>query len=214
MGANRFISIPKYYKNIEELEFKLDKFSYRVSKDECLDLKPKVRQRRHVTMSSEQGILYEKLRRRALAIIGDSTISFSNKLTEMIKLHQVTNGFCKNDDGKLMEFGKQKINALEEIIEETDDKIIIWANYIYNIEQIKQFSNRLNMVKNLLLKFMGPLKLKIDKSAIESFQNNPKVRFFVSNPTTGGYGLTLTAANTVVYFSNNYNLRSKKTIRG
>ena len=73
-------------------------------------------------MSSEQGILYEKLRRRALAIIGDSTISFSNKLTEMIKLHQLTNGFCKDDDGKMMEFGKQKINALEEIIEETDDK--------------------------------------------------------------------------------------------
>ncbi len=209
MGANRFISIPKYYKNIEELEFKLDKFSYRVRKDECLDLKPKVRQKRHVTMSSEQGILYEKLRRRALAIIGDSTISFSNKLTEMIKLHQVTNGFCKNDDGELMEFGKQKINALEEIIEETDDKIIIWANYIYNIEQIKQFLTD-KYGKESFVEIYGATKVKDRQSAIESFQNNPNVRFFVSNPTTGGYGLTLTAANTVVYFSNNYNLEVRK----
>ena len=209
MGANRFISIPKYYKNIEELEHKLDKFSFRVRKDECLDLKPKVRQKRHVTMSSEQGILYEKLRRRALAIIGDSTISFSNKLTEMIKLHQLTNGFCKDDDGKMMEFGKQKINALEEIIEETDDKIIIWANYIYNIEQIKQFLTS-KYGKESFVEIYGATKLKDRQKAIELFQNDPKVRFFVSNPTTGGYGLTLTAANTVVYFSNNYNLEVRK----
>jgi len=209
MGANRFISIPKYYKNIEELEHKLDKFSFRVRKDECLDLKPKVRQKRHVTMSSEQGILYEKLRRRALAIIGDSTISFSNKLTEMIKLHQLTNGFCKDDDGKMMEFGKQKINALEEIIEETDDKIIIWANYIYNIEQIKQFLTT-KYGKESFVEIYGATKVKDRQKAIELFQNDPKVRFFVSNPTTGGYGLTLTAANTVVYFSNNYNLEVRK----
>ena len=209
MGANRFISIPKYYKNIEELEHKLDGFSFRVRKDECLDLKPKVRQKRHVTMSSEQGILYEKLRRRALAIIGDSTISFSNKLTEMIKLHQVTNGFCKDDDGKMMEFGKQKINALEEIIDETDDKIIIWANYIYNIEQIKEFLAT-KYGKESFVEIYGATKVKDRQKAIELFQNDSKVRFFVSNPTTGGYGLTLTAANTVVYFSNNYNLEVRK----
>ena len=209
MGANRFITIPKYYKNIEELEGKLDKFSYRVRKDECLDLKPKVRQKRHVTMTSEQGILYEKLRRKALAIVGDTTISFSNKLTEMIKLHQLTNGFCKDDDGNILDFGRQKINALQEIIEETDDKIIIWANYIYNIEQIKEFLTE-NYGKNSFVEIYGATKVKDRQQAIELFQNDPKVRFFVSNPTTGGYGLTLTAANTVVYFSNNYNLEVRK----
>ena len=209
MGANRYISIPKYYKNIEELEHKLDRFSFRVRKDECLDLEPKVRQKRVVSMSSEQGVLYEKLRRRALAVVRDTTISFSNKLTEMIKLHQLTNGFCKDDDGNILEFGKQKINALEEIIDETDDKIIIWANYIYNIEQIKEFLTS-KYGKDSFVEIYGATKVKDRQQAIESFQNNPKVRFFVSNPTTGGYGLTLTAANTVVYFSNNYNLEVRK----
>ena len=209
MGANRYISIPKFYKNIEELEHKLDVFSFRVRKDECLDLEPKVRQKRVVHMSTEQGVLYEKLRRRALAIVNDSTISFSNKLTEMIKLHQLTNGFCKDDDGNILEFGKQKINALEEIIEETDDKIIIWANYIYNIDQIKNFLTT-KYGKDSFVEIYGATKVKDRQKAIESFQNDPKVRFFVSNPTTGGYGLTLTAANTVVYFSNNYNLEVRK----
>ena len=69
----------------------------------------------------------------------DSTVSFSNKLTEIIKLHQVCNGFTKNDDGKILQLHKSKLNALEETLEETDGKVIIWANYLYNIHEIKDF---------------------------------------------------------------------------
>ena len=73
----------------------------------------------------------------ALAIVEDSTISFSNKLTEIIKLHQVCNGFTKNDDGEIIELHKQKLLALDEILEESDGKSIIWANYIYNIKEMR-----------------------------------------------------------------------------
>ena len=209
MGANRFVHIPKYYKNIEELERKLESFSFRVRKDECLNLEPKVRQKRYVQMTTEQGVLYERLRKRALAIVGDTTISFSNKLTEMIRLHQLTNGFCKDDDGNMLEFGQAKINALHEVIEETDDKMIIWSNYVYNINQIKEFLTK-HYGKDSFVEIYGETKVADRTKAIEAFQNDPKVRFFVSNPTTGGYGLTLTAAKTVVYFSNSYNLEVRK----
>ena len=209
MGANRFISIPKYYKHIEELERKLDIFSFRVRKDECLDLKPKVRQKRLIQLQGEQGILYEKLRRRALAVVRDSTVSFTNKLSEIVKLHQLTNGFIKDDDGQIQEFGKAKINALEEIIDETDDKIIIWVNYLHNIKQLKEFLAE-KYGKNSFVEIYGETKVKDRAKAIDAFQNDSKVKFFLSNPTTGGYGLTLTAAKTVVYFSNNYNLEVRK----
>ena len=79
------------------------------------------------------------LEHHALAIVEDSTISFSNKLTEIIKLHQVCNGFTKDDDGEIMQLHKSKLNALDEILEETDGKVIIWANYLYNIHEIKDF---------------------------------------------------------------------------
>ena len=209
MGANRYISIPKFYKNIEELEHKLDVFSFRVRKDQCLDLKPKVRQKRLIQLTGEQGILYEKLKRRALAVVRDTTVSFTNKLSEIVKLHQLTNGFIKDDDGNIQEFGKAKINALEEIIDETDDKIIIWVNYLHNIRQLKNFLSE-KYGKESYVEIYGETKVKDRTNAIEAFQNNPKVRFFLSNPTTGGYGLTLTAAKTVVYFSNNYNLEVRK----
>jgi SNF2 family DNA or RNA helicase len=175
VGSGRYISVPKYYKRLEELEMKLKQFATRIRKDECLDLKPKVRQKRYIELEGEGKQIYEKLRTSALAIVEDSTISFSNKLTEIIKLHQVCNGFTKNDDGAIMTLHKSKLNALDEILEETDGKIIIWANYIYNITEIIEFLEK-------------------------KYGKKPDTRFLVGNPTTGGFGLTLTAVNTVIYF--------------
>jgi len=205
VGSNRWISIPKYYKNLEELENKLKGFSSRVRKDECLDLEPKVRLKRNIELEGDAKKIYEKLRTNALAIVEDSTISFSNKLTEIIKLHQVCNGFTKNDDGEIMQLHTQKLKALEEILEETDGKVIIWANYIYNIQEIISFLEK-KYGKESVVSIYGAIDVETRKEAVEKIQKDTKVRFLVGNPTTGGFGLTLTACNTVIYYSNNYNL--------
>jgi SNF2 family DNA or RNA helicase len=212
VGSGRFISVPKYYKRLEELEQKLKQFSTRIRKDECLDLKPKVRQKRYIELDGEPKKIYEKLRTNALAIVEDSTISFSNKLTEIIKLHQVCNGFTKNDDGDIMTLHKAKLNALDEILEETDGKVIIWANYIYNIKEIIKFLED-KYGKESVVSIYGDVDVLTRKEAVTRIQNDPTTKFLVGNPTTGGFGLTLTACNTVVYFSNNYNLEVPNAIR-
>ena len=205
VGSNRWISVPKYYKNLDDLERKLKSFSTRIRKDQCLDLKPKIRQKRYIDLEGENKALYEKLRTHALAIVEDSTISFSNKLTEIIKLHQVCNGFTKNDDGEILQLHKQKLNALEEIIDETDGKIIVFANYIYNINEIVAFLQQ-KYGKNSTVSIYGAVDVEDRTKAIKRIQEDKNTRFIVINPTTGGFGLTLTACNTVIYFSNNYNL--------
>ena len=209
VGSGRYISVPKYYKRLEELETKLKQFSTRIRKDECLDLKPKVRQKRYIELEGESKKIYDRLRTSALAIVEDSTISFSNKLTEIIKLHQVCNGFSKDDEGQILELHKSKINALDEILEETDGKVIIWANYIYNIEEIIKFLEN-KYGKESVVSIYGAIDVQSRKKAVEKIQKDSKVRFLVGNPTTGGFGLTLTAVNTVIYFSNNYNLEVRK----
>ena len=209
VGSGRYISVPKYYKRIEELEMKLKQFATRIRKDECLDLKPKVRQKRFIELDGDGKKIYEKLRTTALAIVEDSTISFSNKLTEIIKLHQVCNGFTKNDDGEIMTLHKSKLNALDEILEETDGKVIIWANYIYNITEIIEFLEK-KYGKESVVSIYGAVDVQTRKDAVKRIQEDPKTRFLVGNPTTGGFGLTLTAVNTVIYFSNNYNLEVRK----
>ena len=205
VGSGRFISVPKYYKRLEELEQKLKQFATRIRKDQCLDLKPKVRQKRYIELEGESKKIYEKLRTNALAIVEDSTISFSNKLTEIIKLHQVCNGFTKNDDGEILTLHKSKINALDEILEETDGKVIVWANYLYNIHEIIKFLED-KYGKESVVSIYGDINVQKRKEAVDRIQTDFKTRFLVGNPTTGGFGLTLTAVNTVIYYSNNYNL--------
>ena len=209
VGSGRYISVPKYYKRLEELEQKMKFFATRIRKDQCLDLKPKVRQKRYIELDGDGKKIYEKLRTTALAIVEDSTISFSNKLTEIIKLHQVCNGFTKDDEGKFLRLHDQKVKALHEVIEEADGKIIIWANYLWNIHEIIH-SLKSRYGEESVVSIFGEVDVKDRKKAVESFQNDSSVRFFVGNPTTGGFGLTLTACNTVVYFSNNYNLEVRK----
>ena len=209
VGSGRYISVPKYYKRLEELEEKMKFFSTRIRKDQCLDLKPKVRTKRYIELEGESKKIYDRLRTNALAIVEDSTISFSNKLTEIIKLHQVCNGFTKDDDGKMLPLHDQKIKALHEVIEESDGKIIIWANYLWNIHQIIH-SLKSKYGEESVVSIFGEVGVEDRKKAVELIQNDPNVRFFVGNPTTGGFGLTLTACTNVIYFSNNYNLEVRK----
>ena len=205
VGSGRYISVPKYYKRLEELERKMKKFATRIRKDQCLDLKPKVRSRRYIELDGEGKKIYERLRTNALAIVEDSTISFSNKLTEIVKLHQVCNGFTKDDDGKILTLHKSKLNALEETLEETDGKVIIWANYLYNIHEIKSFLEN-KYGDEAVVSIYGDVSVENRKRAVDRIQNDEKCRFLVANPSTGGFGLTLTACNTVIYYSNSYNL--------
>ncbi len=200
------IQIPKHYVNLDELEYKLKNFSYRVRKKECLDIPDKMYIQRHVDLSPEQNKAYQELKILAMAKIQDEKVSFNNKLTELLKLQQVTNGFVKTNDDKIVEFKTNpKLNELMNILEETDDKCIIWANYVHNIEMIKK-KLRETYGADSVVSIYGKDSVEVRNKAVESFQNNDGCRFIVGNPTVGGYGLTLTAARHVIYFSNSYNL--------
>jgi|TARA_R110000744_G_scaffold6177_5_gene21688 SNF2 family DNA or RNA helicase len=209
LGGGKYTEIPKYYVHLEELEEKLKTFSYRVTKDECLDLPPKQYAKRYVEMNEDQERVYRSLKQSAIAVIEDETVSYNNKLTEIIKLHQVGNGFVKTNDSELKEFKNPKLHALSDLIEESNGKMIIWANYIYNIENIIKFLQdkygRISVVANY-----GAIDSKKRTIAMKRFQEDPECRFFVGNPTTGGFGLTLTAATNVVYFSNNFNYEVRR----
>jgi SNF2 family DNA or RNA helicase len=206
----RQIMFPKYYTNLEELEHKLKNFSYRVRKKDCLDLPPKTYVQRYIDLTDEQRKVYNDLKRKALALVQDETISYTNKLTEVLKLHQITCGFYKTDEGTITSFkSNPKLNELLNILEETEDKCIIWANYIFNIKMIKQKLEE-TYGKDSVVSIYGEDSIKVRNDAVENFQHNDRCRFLVGNPTVGGYGLTLTAARYVIYYSNNYNLEVRQ----
>ena len=204
------IQIPKYYVNLEELEYKLKNFSYRVRKKDCLDLPEKMYIQRHIELPDEQRIAYEKLKATAIILLQNDEVSYNNKLTELLKLQQVANGFVKTNDGKIVDFkSNAKLKELMNILEESEDKCIIWANYVHNIEMIKR---KLGEVygKDSVVSIYGKDSVDLRNKAVESFQSDDRCRFLVGNPTVGGYGLTLTAAKYVIYFSNSYNLEVRQ----
>tara|TARA_Y100001972_G_scaffold57977_1_gene71208 strand:+ start:2350 stop:3756 length:1407 start_codon:yes stop_codon:yes gene_type:complete len=204
------IQIPKYYVNLEELEYKLKNFSYRVRKKDCLDLPPKMYVQRHVELPEEQRKAYEQLKASALIVLKNDEVSYNNKLTELLKLQQVANGFVKTNDGKIVDFkSNAKLKELMSILEESEDKCIIWANYVHNIEMIKKKLEE-TYGKDSVVSIYGKDSVEVRNDSVEKFQHDDRCRFLVGNPTVGGYGLTLTAARYVIYFSNSYNLEVRQ----
>jgi SNF2 family DNA or RNA helicase len=210
VGNDRVILVPKYFINLSELEDKLKSFSYRVRKEDCLDLPEKIYQQRYVEFTTEQSKVYKQMREQAFAIIQNKEVSFANKLTEILKLHQVCNGFLKTNEGEIVVLKDcPKLKELLKVIEEGDGKFIIWANYIYNIESIVSLLSKTYGEKSIV-SIYGAVSVDDRTKAVTKFQTDPEVRFFVGNPTTGGYGLTLTEASNVIYFSNSYNLEVRQ----
>ena len=208
MGG-RSVMLPKYYTNLEELEKNIKTFSYRCRKVECLDLPEKLYTQYYINLKDEHQQAYDRLKKNAWAVIQNEEVSYSNKLTEILKLHQCVNGHVKTDDGKIIEFDDPKLDQLMEVIEENEGKFIIWANYIYNIEKIiKILQDRYG--RDSVVSVYGAVDAEQRIRNVKRFENDDAVRFFVGNPSTGGYGLNLVSASYVVYYSNSYNLEVRE----
>jgi len=194
------------YRRLDELQEKLDKFSFRVTKDECLDLPDKLYTKREVELTPEQEKAYAQMKSMALAQFNQGITSTVNALTQIMRLHQIVCGHVKLDNGEIIHLPNKRIEELLSIIEESSGKAIIWANYRHDIEAIK-----LALSKEYGMKSVGTYYGDTDaderQRVVRDFQDpDSELRFFVGNPKTGGYGLTLTAANIVVYYSNSFDL--------
>ena len=194
------------YKNLKELNGLLDNFSYRVRKQDCLDLPDKVYTKRVVELTPEQARMYSDLKKIALGICEEGTVTPTTILTQLLRLQQVCSGHVKLDDGAIKTFSSAKIKELEAVIEEIDGKAIIWANFTHDIESIVELLTKM-YGEDSVVSYYGATSTDQRDYAMSSFQNpDSQVRFFVGQPRTGGYGLTLTQASTVIYYSNSYDL--------
>lgn len=205
LPGNRYRMIENGFKNLHELEEKIKHFSYRKRKEECLDLPPKVYQKRYIELSKEQRQYYNQLKEYSRAILEDDMVSYNNKLTEIIKLQQICNGFMKTDSGEIIKLKDPKLQELFHILDEHDGKVIIWSSFVYNIEQIEKELQK-TYGQESVVTIYGSVSVEKRKNNVKAFQTNNKVKYFVGNPTTGGYGLNLTKATLVIYYNNSFNL--------
>tara|TARA_Y100000768_G_scaffold330194_1_gene268752 strand:- start:53 stop:1150 length:1098 start_codon:yes stop_codon:yes gene_type:complete len=207
--GGRRVQIVGSYRRLPELTAKLEKFSYRVLKEDCLDLPPKVFTKRIVELTDEQKKIYAQMKRMAIAELDGKVMSTVNVMTQLMRLHQVTCGHFKADDQTVKLVKNNRITALLELLEETDGKVIIWANYREDIKNIVE-SLKKAYGEASTVEYHGGVDSTLRQDNIAQFQQkNGPTRYFVGNAQTGGYGITLTAANTVVYYSNSYDLEKR-----
>ena len=207
--GGRRVQLIGSYKRLDELADKLKGFSYRVLKDDCLDLPDKVYIRREVDLTDEQSKAYSTMKSAALALLKGKMATAPHVLTQMMRLHQITCGHLRNDDGTITEIKNNRLKELVNLLEEVEGKVIIWANYVYDIENIvKVISDEFG--EDSIVQYYGAIPAEQRQENIKKFQDpDSKARFFIGNPQTGGYGITLTCANTVVYYSNGYDLEKR-----
>ena len=205
------------YKNVEEVINSVSPFIYQVRKKDVLkEIPDKVFQERVIKLSAQQKKIYKQIISDMLINTEEGSNEISNTLEKCLRLQEVTGGFyttaiCDPERPELVVYQKHgipgpnpKVTEVLNIINETDEQIIIWAI----------FKSEIDIIVDAIVKEYGPGKVVVisgkikenDRNAnIDKFQNG-SARFMVANPSVGGIGIDLTAGTVNIYFSNNFNL--------
>jgi SNF2 family DNA or RNA helicase len=204
MGSHTFNQVVGY-RNLDTLSELIGKFSSRILKEECLDLPPKVYLRRNVTLTDDQERIYMQLKEYALAHLDDDEfMTTPNVLTQLLRMQQVLSGHTMSSEGNLFEIKDNRLSELQNCLDEMDGKTIIWSRFRYDVKRITEALSTDHGPESVV-SYFGDTSDDERTQAIESFQNG-EARFFVGNPQTGGMGITLTAAQNVIYFANSFDL--------
>jgi SNF2 family DNA or RNA helicase len=194
---------------LEEIGIRMRKRGLRFTKEECLDLPPKIYESIEVEMTPEQKRAYKQMEADLVAMLSESNDEYataSNQLAAILRLTQITSGFVPNETGEIHRFRPNpKLASLEEIVEEQigAQQIIVWARYR---EDVRAIAERLAGFNPVLIQ--GGQSDQERRDAEEWFQSGER-RLLVANPQAGGVGLNLQRASLAVYYSQGYSLEHR-----
>lgn len=190
------------YQRIDELRDLIGQLGTRITKG-ILNLPEKLYTKRYVPMTREQRAAYKQMKEKAFTIIRGETCTTQVALATLMKLHQITSGFIKMDNGEIQTFpGKNpRIEAVRDIVETAQGKVIVWATFTHNIDQLMDALQEHNP-----LRYDGSVSQEDKFIAKRRFQEDNDHKVIIINPLAGAEGLTLIQAKTSIYYSNNFRL--------
>ena len=175
-----------------------------IRKSDMKDLLLKSYQIREVRASREQKEICKNLKNHLKLVIKDKNNKMKNVLEAMLRAQQVAGGF--DDEGNPLS-SNPKMKELLELLEDFDGKAVIWARFLPEIEAIREALN--SEYPGSVMVMTGNTPQESRQSMVDTFQKSNILRFFVSNHTVGGAGITLTSATLAVYYSNTFNLEDR-----
>ncbi len=194
--ASMFKWLPK--PNAKTLVHEALQPAIRYTKEQCLDLPPVLTETRNVPMTAQQTKYYKLLKEQMLAQAAGETISAVNAAAGVSKLLQISTGCALSDNKEVIEFdATPRLNVLEEVVQETDRKIIIFALFRAALDTVAEFlKGRGYSVEQI----HGDVTATKRGDIIRRFQSDPDPRILVMQPQATAHGITLTAADTVVFY--------------
>lgn len=214
-----------HYRDLDDLQRKIEPHSFRILRSECLDLPPKQYQKLLVTLSPQARKIYNELRDEMITELSGVEVTVTMVITQLIRLQQIVGGFLpveniielENEQVKrtyvpvAIPGPNAKLDVLLDTIEDLSrkSKVIIWARFRAEIAIIAKALRKVYGLDSVV-EFHGGVPNKVRAGYIKRFQDTKSpVRFFVGQTETGGMGITLTAASYVVYYSNSFSLESR-----
>lgn len=194
------------WRNLDKLQKLLEPHSFRVLKKNCLDLPDKIYKTITFELNNDQQRAYDKMQDELRIDLGDNVELPVSELAALIKLQQITSGYVNTPLGiRYISDDNPRLKAFMDAVEDVDGKFIVWARFREELDAIR---DALTDAGITCVQYHGGVSRDDREVAVDSFQNGD-VRVFVGQPQSGGIGLTLTAAETVFYFSNDFNLETR-----
>lgn len=196
------------YRNLERLAQLLEPHSFRVLKSECLDLPEKIYKQMFFDMTPQQVAAYRLLEDELrIQLEDDEEFTTVSALAALVKLQQITSGFVhiEGHPVSLGPYARERMKALIDVVEDLDGKFIVWARFR---EELRLIAEALQDQGIEVVEYHGGVSVANRELAVDSFQNG-SARAFVGQPQSGGIGLTLHAAETVIYYSNDFDLEHR-----
>ena len=199
------------YKDLDGLIKKEHSIAFRITKNEAIDLPEQTFETRKVHFSKKEQDLYNRIKRDSYAELDSGgQITATTVLTKLLRLQQLTGGFLVKDDAaKPEQVSKAKLDALSDIIEDyvigSGKKLVIFARFIAEVKAIMELADKVLPKELKQVAIYGDIKKEDRGDIVKQFQEDPKTVLFIGQIDTAGTGITLTAADTCVYYSKNFN---------
>jgi len=171
----------------------------RFEKAQCLDLPPLTFVERESVMSPQQVKYYNVLKKQMLIEADGEEISAVNAAVQINKLLQIAGGAVYTDTGEVLEFDvSNRLNVVQEVIEESSHKVLVFVPFTHTIELLQKHLNKHNITCDVI---NGSVSVNQRSDIVKRFQEQPEPKVLLIQPKAASHGLTLTAANTIVWYA-------------
>ena len=171
----------------------------RFEKDQCLDLPSVTFVDREAPLTKQQATYYKQLKDRMVMEADGEYVTSVNAATNLNKLLQISGGAVYTDDRQVIEFDvSNRLRVVKEVIDESSHKILVFVPFTHTIELLKEFLNQNKISSEIIA---GKVSVNKRSEIIKDFQTTDKIRVLIIQPQAASHGLTLTAANTVIWYA-------------